>query len=177
MCNFFVKVKILICYSIFGEISILIWATNTNFGYTWLRNSSQFGTPLGPRPGVLEYSIVMEREGGPAPRPRVLEYSIVMEREGGPARIGWPANESGRRGGRAASPGQPTNETIGISHACHWLIGVYSRGHPLTPLSVGEGLRRRKKQEDWWPGPCRSKKTGVLDLVNLARRKKKTTAW
>ena len=75
MCNFFVKVKILICYSIFGEISILIWATNTNFGYTWLRNSSQFGTPLGPRPGVLEYSIVMERGGGPAPRPGVLEYS------------------------------------------------------------------------------------------------------
>ena len=77
MCNFFVKVKIYICYSIFGEISILIWATNTNFGYTWLRNSSQFGTPLvllgiGPRPGVLEYSIVMERPG-------VLEYSIVME--------------------------------------------------------------------------------------------------
>ena len=47
----------------------------------------------------------------------------------------------------------------------------------MTPLSVGEGLRRRKKQEDWWPGPGRSKKTGVLDLVNLARRKKKTTAW
>ena len=74
MCNCFCKIQNF-CYSIFGEISILIWATNTNFGYTWLRNSSQFGTPLGPRPGVLEYSIVMERGGGPAPRPGVLEYS------------------------------------------------------------------------------------------------------
>ena len=31
ICSFFVNIKIYICYSIFGEISILIFQTNTTF--------------------------------------------------------------------------------------------------------------------------------------------------
>ena len=66
---------------------------------------------------------------------------------------------------------QPTNETIRISHACHWLMRVYSRGHPLTPPSLGEGPRRKQEARrkktgglvdlDWWPGPGGPGEPGV----------------
>ena len=70
----------------------------------------------------------------------------------GKARIGLPANESGRPGVIGPRPG-----------VLECSLRVYSRGHPLTPPSLGEGPRkkqeaRRKKTGglvdlDWRPGP------------------------
>ena len=108
MCNCFCKIQNF-CYSIFGEISILIRATNTNFGYTWLRLGSEqlpirsSTRPVGPGEGEL-------------------------------ARIGWPANESGRSGVLEYSivmEAQPQREVSMLGQA----------GQPIGAAGSGAALR------------------------------------